>query len=89
MTTAKFMIMTLCPGTDPEGPRAKKAMEKYATMFPLVVYVRIVGALSPCPKCGAKRYKMTTESQANTERMIGLETTRTRTVCEGMGTLIK
>ena len=82
------MIMTLCTGTDTNGPRAKKALAEYGRLFPITVDVRIVGEPEACAKCGAKRYKLTTESQTNTERMFGFTTKETRTVCESMGALL-
>lgn len=92
MTTSKFLLMCLCPGTGSEGPRAQKAQAMYGELFPLTVTVNIrPGVANPpiCPKCGAKRYKLTTESQVNTERMFGFASKEDRAVCEGMGGLIK
>ena len=40
MTTSRFLIVCLCPGTDTENPRAKAAMSKPA--FPMQVTVRVV-----------------------------------------------
>lgn len=86
MTTSRFLIVCLCPGTDTENARAKAAMSKPA--FPMQVTVRVVGTPPPCRKCGAKAYKLTTESQVKTEQFFGLPTTVERWVCEGMGGLI-
>ena len=88
MTTSKFMITRLCPGTDTRNPRALKALSM-PDVFPLIVEVRIVYDLVNCSRCGGKRWKLTTESQVNTERIFGFESQQARTVCEGMGTLIK
>jgi len=88
VTTSKFLLTGLCPGTDVTNPRAVKALAAQQ-LFPLIIEVRIVGDLQPCSRCGAKRYKLTTESQANTERIFGFESTKVRTVCESMGYLIK
>lgn len=89
-TTRKFMVMHLCPGTDKSGPRAGTAMAKYDALFPITVQVRAFGAdPEVCPKCGAKRYKLTTESQVNTERLFGFVTREERAVCDGMGALIR
>lgn len=92
MTTAKFMVLCLCPGTDTAGPRAKRATELFMEEFPLTVTVNIrpgVAHPATCPKCGANRYKLTSESQQNTERIFGFSTKEPRAVCESMGVILR
>jgi hypothetical protein len=88
MKSLKFMVTDICPGTDRNNPRAKMAL-RHPELFPLIVDVKPLHDGATCINCGSSRYVMTAKSQASTERIFGFHTHNTRTVCEGMGFLIK